>query len=74
MRTQSFHEGIDIDLTEVILLRARRPPSRDKALGDGSDFASRCSVLDYRAEGYVGQVGASIDLTHHTSWYTVSLW
>ena len=37
------------------------------SLSPGSDFASRWLVLDYGAEGYVGQVGAPIGLTNSLS-------
>jgi hypothetical protein len=46
----------DAWLTAMLRLRPRRAVI--PALGHGSDFAGRLSVLDCGAEGYVGQVGA----------------
>ena len=65
-KTQRRREAIGF----ILLRRNARPigvPSRGVALCHGSDFATRCLVLDYGAEGYVGQVGAFFNVTERVS-------
>ena len=75
------YDGRRADLSDVAASvsvwhpqKALRSRSRGPALGHGSDVASRWSLSHYRAEGYVGQVGASFDLTERSVSIRQSPW
>jgi hypothetical protein len=65
-KDRAFHQG-NRQILNKEWVRPVGAPSRGPAFGHGSDFASRWSILDCRAEGYVGQVGAFIDPTDQVS-------